>query len=236
MFFFSLQSAGMISFTCPNCRKPLRAQAEYAGKPFRCPACEQSCRIPPPVAHPPGFTTAWPSNASAGSELATLPPAANAEGLTLPPTPPESPESAATGVESVPGYEILGELGRGGMGVVYKARQVGLNRLVALKMILAGGHASETDLARFRTEAEAIARLQHPNIVTVYEVGEHEGMPFFSLEFCAGGSLDRKLAGTPIDPKDAAKLLRTLAEAMQTAARGECDSSRFEAGECPPIV
>jgi serine/threonine-protein kinase len=130
---------------------------------------------------------------------------------------PSIRDASAAGVDAVPGYEILGVLGRGGMGVVYKARQVGLNRLCALKMILAGGHAGEADLARFHTEAEAIARLQHPNIVAVYEVGLHQGKPYLSLEFCAGGSLDRKLAGTPIEPAEAAKLVRTLAEAMQAA-------------------
>jgi serine/threonine protein kinase len=117
----------------------------------------------------------------------------------------------------VPGYDILGELGRGGMGVVYKARQVKANRIVALKMILSGAHADETDLARFRTEAEAIARLQHPHIVQVYEVGEHDGKPFFSLEFCAGGSLNDRLDGTPLQPKEAAQLVETLARAMQAA-------------------
>jgi WD40 repeat protein len=118
---------------------------------------------------------------------------------------------------AVPGYEILGELGRGGMGVVYKARQVRLNRLVALKMILAGGHAGANDLARFQTEAEAIARLQHANIVQVHEVGEHEGKPYFSLEFCGGGSLERRLNGTPLPVREAAALAETLARAMQAA-------------------
>jgi len=117
----------------------------------------------------------------------------------------------------IPGYEILGELGRGGMGVVYKARQVKLDRLVALKMILAARHAGEADLARFRTEAEAIAHLQHPNIVQVYDIGEHEGKPYFSLEFCSAGSLAQKLDGTPLPPKEAARLLETLARAMEAA-------------------
>ncbi len=84
-------------------------------------------------------------------------------------------------------------------------------------MILSGGHAGAADLARFRTEAEAIARLQHPNIVQIHEVGEHGGLPYFSLEFCAGGSLEKKLAGTPLPPKEAAALVETLARAMQAA-------------------
>jgi WD40 repeat protein/serine/threonine protein kinase len=117
----------------------------------------------------------------------------------------------------VPGYEIVRELGRGGMGVVYEARQVGLNRTVALKMILAGGHASAADIDRFRTEREAVARLLHPNIVQVYETGAHAGLPYFSLEFCPGGSLDRKLNGTPWEPMPAAKLIETLARAIQHA-------------------
>ncbi len=129
-----------------------------------------------------------------------------------------SPTKAGGGYRAVvSGYEILGELGRGGMGVVYKARQLALNRTVALKMILAGGHAGPQELARFKAEAEAVARLQHPNIVQIHEVGEADGQPFFSLEFVEGGSLDRKLAGTPQPAGDAAALVETLARAVQYA-------------------
>ncbi len=121
------------------------------------------------------------------------------------------------GRPGVPGYEVLAELGRGGMGVVYKARQVGLDRVVALKMILAGAHAADRDLARFRTEAEAVARLQHPHIVQIHDVGAHDGLPYFSLEFCAGGSLAARLDGTPVAPAPAARLVETLARAMDYA-------------------
>src|SRR5262245_19817932 len=117
----------------------------------------------------------------------------------------------------VPGYEVLEELGRGGMGVVYKARQKGLNRLVALKMILSGAHASRQDLTRFRAEAEAVARLQHPHIVQVYEIDECEGRPFFSMEFVGGGSLAARLRGQPQTPRDAALLVRALALAVHAA-------------------
>jgi serine/threonine protein kinase/WD40 repeat protein len=121
------------------------------------------------------------------------------------------------GWPTVQGYEILAEIGRGGMGVVYKARQAGLKRLVALKMILSGGHASAAELTRFCSEAEAIARLQHPNIVHIHEVGESEGRPYFSLEFVDGGSLADRLDGTPWPPPQAARLIETLAQAMQAA-------------------
>jgi WD40 repeat protein len=125
--------------------------------------------------------------------------------------------SAAGKPAVVAGYEILGELGRGGMGVVYRARHVALDRLVALKMILAGEHASEQNLARFRKEAEAVARLQHPHIVQIYEVGEQHGLPFFSLELVDGQGLDRKLEGRPLPPAEAAQLAETLARAMHAA-------------------
>src|SRR5262249_1579783 len=87
----------------------------------------------------------------------------------------------------------------------------------ALKMILSGAHASAAELGRFRTEAEAVARLQHPHIIQIYELGEQDGRPFFSLEFCPGGSLDRKLAGTPLPPREAAALVEKLALGIQAA-------------------
>jgi WD40 repeat protein/tetratricopeptide (TPR) repeat protein len=114
-------------------------------------------------------------------------------------------------------YELLAELGQGGMGVVYQARQPGLNRLVALKMLRAGAHAGAQERARFRAEAEAVARLQHPNIVQIHEVGEHDGQLFLSLEHVAGGSLERQLAGKPLPPQPAAQLLEVLAQAIHYA-------------------
>ncbi len=117
---------------------------------------------------------------------------------------------------TIAGYEILGILGRGGMGVVYKARQTALKRLVALKMIR-GGDIELKHRERFRIEAQAVARLQHLNIVQIYEVGEHGSQPFFSLEYVAGGSLAQKLSGTPLPPREAATLLETLALAIDAA-------------------
>ncbi len=117
----------------------------------------------------------------------------------------------------VAGYEILGVLGRGTMGVVYKARQRGLDRVVALKMIRAAEHSGPADLVRFRAEAVALARLHHPNIVQIYEVSEDRGHPFFSLEYVDGGSLARKIGGVPQPPGEAAPLVRLLADAMESA-------------------
>jgi serine/threonine protein kinase len=117
----------------------------------------------------------------------------------------------------VPGYEVLGLLGSGGMGVVYKARDVRLKRLVALKMILAGPHARPEELARFRTEAEAVARLQHPNVVQIYEVGEHDGRPYLALEYVGGGSLADRLGGKAQPADEAARLMRALALAVHAA-------------------
>jgi tetratricopeptide (TPR) repeat protein/predicted Ser/Thr protein kinase len=125
--------------------------------------------------------------------------------------------SAAPPIVAVPGYEVISLLGKGGMGVVYMARQRRLNRVVALKMILHAEHAGTDERRRFQAEAEAVARLQHPHIVQIHEVGEHNGLPFFSLEFCPGGSLGDKLDGTPWEAKKAAALVEVLARTMQAA-------------------
>jgi tRNA A-37 threonylcarbamoyl transferase component Bud32 len=129
---------------------------------------------------------------------------------------PDGP-GPAVATPGVPGYQVLDLLGKGGMGVVYKARQVGLDRLVALKMMLHTEHASADDRRRFQTEAQAVARLQHPNIVQIHEVGEHQGQPYFSLEYCPGGTLANRLRGTPWEPAKAAELMRTLARAVHAA-------------------
>jgi hypothetical protein len=140
----------------------------------------------------------------------------------LPAGAPDSTDDADTaaspaGPPQPPGYEILSELGRGGMGVVYKARQVGLNRVVALKVILGGPHAGAAESARFRAEAETVAALQHPSIVQVFEVGDAGGCPYLALEYVAGGTLALRLRGTPYAPRDAAELVRTLALAVDCA-------------------
>jgi serine/threonine protein kinase len=117
----------------------------------------------------------------------------------------------------LPDYEILMELGRGGMGVVYKARDLKLNRLVALKMIRAGGHASEADIKRFLAEAQAVARLDHPHIVPIFEIGTTDGLPYFAMALLEGGSLKQRLADGPVPARVAARLLRQVAEGVQHA-------------------
>ena len=114
-------------------------------------------------------------------------------------------------------YELLEELGRGGMGVVYKARQISLGRTVALKMILRGALASDADVARFQSEAEMAARLEHPNIVPLYEVGQFDGQPYFSMKWIAGTTLAKRLAEGPLPPREAAEILAPICRAVHFA-------------------
>ena len=118
---------------------------------------------------------------------------------------------------TIPNYEILGKLGHGGMAVVYKARHVPLGRIVALKMMLGAGHLDPDRLARLRAEAKSVARVQHPNIVQIFEVGEHEGRPFLALEYVEAGSLAQKLRGKPQPIPEAAKTVEALAQAIHHA-------------------
>ena len=124
------------------------------------------------------------------------------------------------GLPQIPGYEILEVLGRGGVGVVYKAVHLRLNRTVALKMLLAGAFATRAERQRFAREAEVVARLRHPNIVQVYDVGDLDGRPYFTMEFVEGGSLAEMIAGTPRPARQAAELMATLADAIEAAHRG----------------
>jgi WD40 repeat protein/tRNA A-37 threonylcarbamoyl transferase component Bud32 len=129
----------------------------------------------------------------------------------------EGPEPGTRAIPVIPGYEIEGELGRGGMGVVYRAREVRLNRACALKMVLAGAHASPEARVRFLVEAEAVAKLHHPNVVQIHRIGEADGLPFLELEYIAGGTLAAAIAGTPWPARRAAELVEPLARALAEA-------------------
>src|SRR5262245_16433703 len=213
---------------CPVCGAAVPALT-LADPPDSGGAARTVAYPPPPGAgEPTQVTDTPPDPAGAGETVSYRPPPASGQGgkpPTLRPTTTASDQNApappaadaAANRVSVPGYEVLGELGRGGMGVVYQARQSKLKRVVALKMILAGAHAGPQELARFLVEAEAVARLQHPNIVQIYEVSEHNGLPFFSMEYCDGGSLAGRLDGRPQPARFAAELVETLARAIHVA-------------------
>jgi hypothetical protein len=124
---------------------------------------------------------------------------------------------AASRVPRVPGYDVLGKLGQGGMGAVYKAHHRRLNRVVALKVVGDAPNARPEDLVRFRQEAEMIARLQHPNIVQIYEVGEYAGGSYLALEYVDGPALDQQVNGTPQPSREAARLVEALARATHYA-------------------
>ncbi len=134
-------------------------------------------------------------------------------------TPSDAPNGLLPRIHYLGDYQLLAVIARGGMGVVYKARQLSLNRVVAVKMILAGQLATQAEHDRFHAEAEAAALLDHPNIVPVFEVGEHEGQHYFSMGYVEGSSLAARLAKGPLAPKEAAELVATVAEAVEYAHR-----------------
>jgi WD40 repeat protein len=174
---------------------------------------EAATIAPGPQPAPPIPDTSSPAD----HEEATLPPRDQAT-VDLRASRPVQPEGSSTDrIRYFGDYELLREIARGGMGVVYRARQVSLNRPVALKMILAGQLASDDEVKRFYMEAEAAANLDHPGIVPIYEIGEHEGQHFFSMGFVEGTSLAAKVADGPLPPREAATMTMKVAEAVQFA-------------------
>ncbi len=169
------------------------------------PICT-GCQQPLPQNAPEGLCPACLAKVALDTEPTTEPAATLAIG----------PEAFAR-VRYFGDYELLEEIAHGGMGVVYKARQVSLNRIVAVKMILAGQLASEAEVKRFRTEAEAAAQLQHPNIVSIHEVGEHEGQQYFSMDFIVGASLAARIGKKPLAIGEAVQWMKTIAEAVHFA-------------------
>jgi predicted Ser/Thr protein kinase len=167
--------------------------------------CGECVELLPVVRH------RWRQICWARAELdVLLPPEAGSDGSL--PNLAEEPRLPA-----IPGYAVEAVLGHGGMGVVFRARHLGLNRLVALKMALAGLYAGPEERERFRREAEAVAALRHPNVVQVHDVGDTDGRPYFTMEYVEGGSLAQKLDGTPQPARHAAQLVATLAAAVQAA-------------------
>ena len=170
-----------------------------------------------------------PPRSEAEEEIVRRLKLARSSSAPFPPDPERTPRWSSTQGEpagppvtksewpAVPGYEIIGVLGQGGMGVVFKARHLALQRIVALKMLRNWARAGEKELARFRTEADVIARLQHPNIVQIYDVGDVAGRPYFVLEYVAGGSLAQHLNGTPQSARLASQFVEVLARAVQAA-------------------
>ena len=179
--------------TCPECGTELPAE----GTDGLCPKCLFGVAIEGERAPPTSPAAIDPTIANLSNQSGDVP--------------------TATKISYFGDYELLEEIGRGGMGVVYKARQESLNRTVALKLILAGQFASQQDLQRFHAEAEAAANLDHPGIVPIYEVGEQTGQHYFSMGYVPGKSLAEQIMDGPLPPREAAVCIEKLAEAVAFA-------------------
>src|SRR5260370_12376458 len=167
---------------------------------------EELCRSCPELL--PEVRARWRAVCRVRAELDALFPAPSVRGVGVP---------ASASLPQVPGYNVDAELGQGGMGVVYRAWHLRLHRPVALKMLLAGGHARPAERERFLREAESVAGLRHPNIVQVYEVGDVDGQSYFTMELVEGGSLAQQIQGVPQPVRKAAALVATLADAVHSA-------------------
>jgi hypothetical protein len=203
--------------SCPGCVKTLEELTAVSPQEFR----EAGLRSLPPLSGhrtDPGSGTATAGHPPSTEFLLRLQERLRSATTPAKVTPEESRAGAAgEGLPRIDGYRVLGVLGRGGMGVVYKAEQLALRRLVALKMIRGVFVAETGSRSRFRTEVMAIAQLQHPHIVQIFEVGEAEDLPYYALEYVEGGSLADKLTGVPQPPGQAAELVERVARAVHFA-------------------
>lgn len=192
-------------YTCPKCNHASVVDATGSSGPVACSQCGTMID--------PGSNERTIDTVKLGAKAHHEPTAADKDSRV------NAERKAQATPPSIPGYEILYELGRGGMGVVYKARDIKLQRLVAIKMIVSGAYSSPDQIARFETEAQAVAQLQHPNIVQIFEVGEVDGRPYCAFEFVDGGNLDCKRYREPERTRAAAELIAALARAMDLAHR-----------------
>src|SRR5437867_2741943 len=196
--------------TCSRCGKPFDALAPR-GVCVHC-VLESGLLAPSDDLESVSAQDRASSQHAAGSDAAATDRSGEAPGAR-----PELAGSGTVVLARFGDYELLEEIARGGMGIVYKARQVSLNRLVALKMILSGQFASKQEVLRFRVEAEAAANLRHPNIVAIYETGEHQGQHFFSMEYVAGPNLSQLVGTRPLNAQLAARYTLAIARAIHYA-------------------